>query len=235
MIYILIIDWKITAAYFAAVILSVGIQLIISRIMNRTGEGIKRCEAALNGKLANVLKNRIIVKLIAGLYLPDGGRITADGCPVNEENVTAWRRRIAYMPQDIFIFDADVKANIALDIRGQDMDKVKRAAADAGIADAIEAADSGYETKLSGKESGFSGGELQRISLARTLYQDRDILIIDEPTSALDPETEETLKQKLEGIPKEKTVIAVTHRLNITENFDRIYMVKDGRVTGYVD
>jgi ATP-binding cassette subfamily B multidrug efflux pump len=62
MIYILIIDWKITAAYFAAVILSVGIQLVISRIMNRTGEGIKRCEAALNGKLANVLKNRIIVK-----------------------------------------------------------------------------------------------------------------------------------------------------------------------------
>ena len=57
----------------------------------------------------------------------------------------------------------------------------------------------------------------------------------NEATSALDPETEETLKQKLEGIPKEKTVIAVTHRLNITENFDLIYMVKDGRVTGYGD
>ena len=215
---------------FEEVSFSYGDRLVLDQVSFRIQRGDKIAFVGESGSGKST-----IVKLIAGLYLPDSGRITVDGCPVNEENVMAWRRHIAYMPQDIFIFDADVKANIALDIRGQDMDKVKRAAADAGIADAIEAAGSGYETKLSGKESGFSGGELQRISLARTLYQDRDILIIDEPTSALDPETEETLKQKLEGILKEKTVIAVTHRLNLTENFDRIYVVKDGRVTGYVD
>lgn len=204
---------------------SYGDRLVLDRVSFRIQRGDKIAFVGESGSGKST-----IVKLIAGLYLPDSGRITADGRVVNGENVTAWRQHIAYMPQDIFMFDADVKTNIALNLNEQDMDKVKKAAADAGVADTIEAAYSGYATRLSGKESGFSGGQLQRISLARTLYQDRDILVIDEPTSALDPERSEILKQKLESIPKERTVIAVTHRLNLTQNFDCIYVVKNGKI-----
>ena len=210
---------------FEEVSFSYGDRLVLDRVSFRIQRGDKIAFVGESGSGKST-----IVKLIAGLYLPDSGRITADGRVVNGENVTAWRRHIAYMPQDIFMFDADVKTNIALNLNEQDMDKVKKAAADAGVVDTIEAAYSGYATRLSGKESGFSGGQLQRISLARTLYQDRDILVIDEPTSALDPERSEILKQKLESIPKEKTVIAVTHRLNLTQNFDCIYVVKNGKI-----
>lgn len=218
-------DFAFKNMYFEEVSFSYGDRLVLDRVSFRIQRGDKVAFVGESGSGKST-----IVKLVAGLYLPDSGRINADGRIVNEENVTVWRRHIAYMPQDIFMFDADVKTNIALNLNEQDMDKVKEAAADAGVADTIEAAYSGYETKLSGKENGFSGGQLQRISLARTLYQDRDILVIDEPTSALDPETEKVLQQKLESIPKEKTVIAVTHRLNLTQNFDCIYVVKNGKI-----
>lgn len=158
-----------------------------------------------------------IMKLLLGLYKPSFGTVS------KMQNLS-----ISYMPQDSSMFFTSVKNNIALSSQGS-MKKIEEFSLDAGAKAFIEKKEDGYDHTIQSGEEGFSGGECQRISLARMFYQNADIFVLDEPTSALDVKTEKSIQNIVDKI-SDKTIVVVTHRLSFVENFDRIFVVDNGRI-----
>lgn len=158
-----------------------------------------------------------IMKLLLGLYKPSFGTVS------KMQNLS-----ISYMPQDSSMFFTSVKNNISLSSQGS-MKKIEESSLDAGAKVFIEKEEDGYDHMIQSGEEGFSGGECQRISLARMFYQNADIFVLDEPTSALDVKTEKSIQNIVDKI-SDKTIVVVTHRLSFVENFDRIFVVDNGRI-----
>lgn len=158
-----------------------------------------------------------IMKLLLGLYKPSFGTVS------KMQNLS-----ISYMPQDSSMFFTSVKNNIALSSQGS-MKKIEESSLDAGAKAFIEKKEDGYDHTIQSGEEGFSGGECQRISLARMFYQNADIFVLDEPTSALDVKTEKSIQNIVDKI-SDKTIVVVTHRLSFVENFDRIFVVDNGKI-----
>ena len=158
-----------------------------------------------------------IMKLLLGLYKPSFGTVS------KMQNLS-----ISYMPQDSSMFFTSVKNNIALSSQGS-MKKIEESSLDAGANAFIEKKEDGYDHMIQSGKEGFSGGECQRISLARMFYQDADVFVLDEPTSALDVKTEKSIQNIVDKI-SDKTIVVVTHRLSFVENFDRIFVVDNGRI-----
>lgn len=158
-----------------------------------------------------------IMKLLLGLYKPSFGTVS------KMQNLS-----ISYMPQDSSMFFTSVKNNISLSSQGS-MKKIEESSLDAGAKAFIEKKEDGYDHMIQSGEEGFSGGECQRISLARMFYQDVDVFVLDEPTSALDVKTEKSIQNIVDKI-SDKTIVVVTHRLSFVENFDRIFVVNDGKI-----
>lgn len=158
-----------------------------------------------------------IMKLLLGLYKPSFGTVS------KMQNLS-----ISYMPQDSSMFFTSVKNNISLSSQGS-MKKIEESSLDAGANAFIEKKEDGYDHMIQSGKEGFSGGECQRISLARMFYQDADVFVLDEPTSALDVKTEKSIQNIVDKI-SDKTIVVVTHRLSFVENFDRIFVVDNGRI-----
>lgn len=158
-----------------------------------------------------------IMKLLLGLYKPSFGTVS------KMQNLS-----ISYMPQDSSMFFTSVKNNISLSSQGS-MKKIEESSLDAGAKAFIDKKEDGYDHMIQSGEEGFSGGECQRISLARMFYQNADIFVLDEPTSALDVKTEKSIQNIVDKI-SDKTIVVVTHRLSFVENFDRIFVVDNGRI-----
>ena len=158
-----------------------------------------------------------IMKLLLGLYKPSFGTVS------KMQNLS-----ISYMPQDSSMFFTSVKNNISLSSQGS-MKKIEESSLDAGANAFIEKKEDGYDHMIQSGEEGFSGGECQRISLARMFYQDADVFVLDEPTSALDVKTEKSIQNIVDKI-SDKTIVVVTHRLSFVENFDRIFVVDNGKI-----
>ena len=158
-----------------------------------------------------------IMKLLLGLYKPSFGTVS------KMQNLS-----ISYMPQDSSMFFTSVKNNISLSSQGS-MKKIEESSLDAGAKVFIEKEEDGYDHMIQSGEEGFSGGECQRISLARMFYQNADVFVLDEPTSALDVKTEKSIQNIVDKI-SDKTIVVVTHRLSFVENFDRIFVVNDGKI-----
>ena len=158
-----------------------------------------------------------IMKLLLGLYKPSFGTVS------KMQNLS-----ISYMPQDSSMFFTSVKNNIALSSQGS-MKKIEESSLDAGANAFIEKKEDEYDYVIQSGEEGFSGGECQRISLARMFYQDADVFVLDEPTSALDVKTEKSIQNIVDKI-SDKTIVVVTHRLSFVENFDRIFVVDNGKI-----
>ncbi len=158
-----------------------------------------------------------IMKLLLGLYKPSFGTVS------KMQNLS-----ISYMPQDSSMFFTSVKNNISLSSQGS-MKKIEESSLDAGANAFIEKKEDGYDHMIQSGEEGFSGGECQRISLARMFYQNADVFVLDEPTSALDVKTEKSIQNIVDKI-SDKTIVVVTHRLSFVENFDRIFVVDNGRI-----
>lgn len=158
-----------------------------------------------------------IMKLLLGLYKPSFGTVS------KMQNLS-----ISYMPQDSSMFFTSVKNNIALSSQGS-MKKIEESSLDAGANAFIEKKEDGYDHMIQSGEEGFSGGECQRISLARMFYQDAEVFVLDEPTSALDVKTEKSIQNIVDKI-SDKTIVVVTHRLSFVENFDRIFVVDNGKI-----
>ena len=158
-----------------------------------------------------------IMKLLLGLYKPSFGTVS------KMQNLS-----ISYMPQDSSMFFTSVKNNISLSSQGS-MKKIEESSLDAGAKAFIDKKEDGYDYVIQSGEEGFSGGECQRISLARLFYQDADVFVLDEPTSALDVKTEKSIQNIVDKI-SDKTIVVVTHRLSFVENFDRIFVVNNGEI-----
>lgn len=174
-----------------------------------------------------------LLDLIMGLLTPDSGELNIDGQPLTPQNMRAWQKKIAHVPQSIFLSDASVAENIAFGVSPQDIDmeKVRAAAEQAMVAEFIEAKLSGYETRVGEKGAFLSGGQRQRIGIARALYKQAELLVFDEATSALDTQTEESVMMAIDGLSQNLTIIIVAHRLSTLRNCDFIVELASGRIS----
>lgn len=173
-----------------------------------------------------------LIDLLLGLYHPDRGSIFIDGIPLTEQNERAWRRRVGYVPQQVFLANASVSQNIALGLpSGEiDLERVYRAARMAQAHEFIAQLPSSYHTLVGERGVRLSGGQRQRLGIARALYHDPDVLIFDEATSALDGMTEDAVMHAIRGLSRDRTVILIAHRLRTVEACDRIVMLEAGSV-----
>ncbi len=165
-----------------------------------------------------------LVDLILGLHIPTGGHIFIDDTPLCPGNRRAWRAGIGYVPQDIFLLDSSVAANIAFGVPADQVDSqaVRHSAAAAQILDFIEKdLPDGFETVVGERGVRLSGGQRQRIGLARALYHQPDLLILDEATSALDHRTEAEVVRAINSLRGTITMIVIAHRLSTIEQCER--------------
>jgi ABC-type multidrug transport system fused ATPase/permease subunit len=175
------------------------------------------------------------VDLLLGLLEPTAGSIVVDGVPLTQERLRAWQRNIGYVPQAVFLADDTVAANIAFGVPSEQIDfvAVTTAARLAHIHDFIvgELPD-GYDTVIGERGVRISGGQRQRLAIARALYRDPDVIVLDEATSALDNATEAAVMESIEALLGRKTVIVVAHRLSTTRKCDRLFLLSHGRLVG---
>lgn len=169
-----------------------------------------------------------ILKVIAGLYAPTSGEILYDDMNINTVNSDVLRNSLAIVDQDIFLFTGMVSDNIVMWNRAIEDEALVEAAKDAVIHDVITAREGGYKAKVAPGGGNFSGGERQRIEIARALVTNPSIIFMDEATSALDAETE---KMVMENIRKRKcTTITIAHRMSTIKDYDEIIVIDTGQV-----
>lgn len=173
-----------------------------------------------------------MMDLMLGLLAPTGGQLLVDGEPLDRERRASWRAQVAHVPQSIYLSDDSLAANIAFGVAQEsiEMERVRRAAAAAGIADFIEELAQGYATHCGERGVRLSGGQRQRIGIARALYKRASVLIFDEATSALDSETEKSVIDAISGLGDELTLIMIAHRLTTLSGCDRIILLNKGRI-----
>jgi ATP-binding cassette, subfamily B, bacterial MsbA len=170
------------------------------------------------------------VDLLLRLFDPQSGSIILDGVDANEIKLGEWRRRIEYVPQDIFLLNDTVSNNIRFyDGNITDSD-VMRAAKMANIHDFIDGLKNKFDTVIGERGVLLSGGQKQRVVLARALARRPDILVLDEATSALDNESENIIKETLEKLRGEITFIVIAHRLSTVMNADKIVVLDGGKI-----
>lgn len=169
-----------------------------------------------------------LVDLIIGLYRPVEGRIVIDETMLDDDNIKQWRKKIGYIPQNVYLFDGTVGENIVFG-REYDHAKIDRALKKAKIYDFL-ATKKGSHTVVGEGGIMLSGGQKQRIAIARALYGDPDILVLDEATSALDNETEERIMDEIYEASTDKTLIIIAHRLSTIDRCNKIYRLEDGKV-----
>lgn len=173
------------------------------------------------------------VDIILGLLQPDHGRLLVDNNEINNANIRAWQNNLGYVPQQIFLIDDSISANIAFGISSGKIDHaaVIKAAQTANLHSFIETElPEGYNTHVGERGVRLSGGQRQRIGIARALYHDPDILILDEATSALDNITEKAVMDAVKSLGHKKTIILVAHRLSTVQSCDTIFLFEKGRI-----
>jgi ABC-type multidrug transport system fused ATPase/permease subunit len=174
-----------------------------------------------------------IADLILGLLRPTTGRILVDGVELDEGNLRDWRADLGYVPQQIYLADDTVAANIAFGVPKEeiDYDSVERAARRAQIYDFIVSdLPLQFETMIGERGARLSGGQRQRLGIARALYCDPKVVVFDEATSALDNQTEAAVIESIEQLGRDKTVVLVAHRLSTIRSCERICLIDKGRL-----
>lgn len=173
------------------------------------------------------------VDLILGLLVPQEGHLIVDGQPITDINRRRWQRSIGYVPQNIYLADDSVSANIAFGSRVKNINQraVERAAKIANLHDfVINDLPKGYATTVGERGVRLSGGQRQRIGIARALYQNPKLLVMDEATSALDNITERAVMEAVNNLGQEITIIIIAHRLSTVRECDQIYLLEKGQV-----
>ncbi len=164
-----------------------------------------------------------------GLLEPTSGAMTVDGQAVTGERAVLWRRSVAYVPQDIFLFNDTIANNLLWANPNATEDDMKGALTQAA-AHFVFDLPKGADTRVGDSGHMLSGGERQRIALARALLQDPKLLILDEATSALDVENELRIRESIEALSGSRTVVVIGHRLPTLETADRVIVLKEGAI-----
>jgi ABC-type multidrug transport system fused ATPase/permease subunit len=174
-----------------------------------------------------------LVDVLLGLLEPTDGVIEVDGKPLTVQDRFAWRRSCGYIPQEIFLSDDSVRANIAFGVPPDfiDDESVRRAGKIAQIHEFVIALPDKYETRVGERGVRLSGGQRQRIGIARALYHDPDVLVMDEATSSLDGATEAAVMEMIHSLGRTKTLVVIAHRLSTVRECDVIYLLQQGRIT----
>ena len=172
-----------------------------------------------------------IVSLLTGLYTPSSGKILVDGQELDDSLRAGWMRSIGYVPQSPFLLNGSLAENIAFSQWGQEIDRqrVKECCRMAAM-DFVDDLEEGIDTIIGERGVRLSGGQLQRVSIARALYNRPQLIIFDEATSALDSATEQAIQKTIERLREYMTVVVIAHRLTTVEKCDRIYWILDGSV-----
>jgi ABC-type multidrug transport system fused ATPase/permease subunit len=173
------------------------------------------------------------VDLILGLLDPQKGKLFVDGQVIDSSNRREWQKSIGYVPQQIYLADDTISANIAFGVYGQeiDQDAVENAAKIANLHDFILSdLPEGYSTTVGERGIRLSGGQRQRIGIARALYHSPSVLILDEATSALDNITERAVMDAVNNLGNNITIILIAHRLSTVRQCDQIYLLKNGEI-----
>lgn len=171
-----------------------------------------------------------LFKLLLGLYAPVRGLVTVESNSIYDQALTEWRRNFAYVPQNAFVFSDTVYNNIVGGMPDPGPQEVERAARAANAHDFIMQLPDGYQTMLEESGRNLSGGEKQRIAIARAILQNAPVLLLDEATSALDTESEQQVQEAIEQLMKGRTTLVIAHRLSTIQQADTIYFLEDGRL-----
>jgi ATP-binding cassette subfamily B protein len=170
-----------------------------------------------------------IIGLIQRFYAPQAGMISIDGVDIASVEMGSLRDKIAFVSQDVFLFQGTIADNIGLGRLGASPSEIVAAARKAHAHDFITALSDGYGTLVGEQGGNLSGGQRQRIAIARAFLKQAPILLLDEPTAALDSESEREIQKALDDLRAGRTTIVVAHRLQTIVDADRICVVEAGR------
>ena len=170
-----------------------------------------------------------LVNLLPRFLDPTAGSVALDGVPLPQWSLHALREQFALVSQDVVLFNDTVAANVGFGT-AVDPERARAALVAANLADFVDSLPQGMDTLIGHNGTQFSGGQRQRLAIARAIYKDAPILILDEATSALDSESERLVQQALEVLMRGRTSIVIAHRLSTIERADRIIALDAGRV-----
>ena len=177
-----------------------------------------------------------IADVILGILTPTEGKVLYGGMNVHEHPIE-WSKKLAYIPQSIFLADETIRSNVAFGIDEDEIDekKVWKALEEAQLDDFVRELPEGLDTMVGERGVRLSGGQRQRIGIARALYGDPQILVLDEATSALDSETESAVMDAIDSLRGRKTLLIIAHRLSTIANCEIIFKVSEGRITDHTE
>ena len=174
-----------------------------------------------------------LVDIILGLLDPKKGSLEIDGKIITKQNVRSWQRSIGYVPQNIYLSDDTIAANIAFGVQHNeiDLDLIEKSSKIANLHNfIINELPEKYDTIIGERGVRLSGGQRQRIGIARALYNKPKILVLDEATSSLDNQTEESVIKQILSLNQNMTIIIIAHRLNTVKNCDIIFRLENGQI-----
>jgi HlyD family secretion protein len=175
------------------------------------------------------------INILIGLLQASSGKVLVDGIEINESNLRSWQNKIGFVSQNIFLIDSSIKNNIAYGVEEEDIsiDKLNQAIELAQLSSLIETLPNGIETRAGERGVKLSGGQLQRIGIARALYHDPEVIIFDEATSNLDGISEKAIMKTIANLGKVKTIIMIAHRLSTVQKCDEIFLIDDGKLVDH--
>jgi subfamily B ATP-binding cassette protein MsbA len=171
-----------------------------------------------------------LINLICRFYEATAGEIEVDGIPLRDLELSEWRNQIAIVSQDVYVFDASIRYNIAYGRLEATNAEIVEAAKLANADEFIRQLPESYDTRVGNRGLRLSGGQRQRIALARAIVRNPEILILDEATNALDSIAEHLIQDALNTLSQNRTVIVIAHRLATIEHADQIIVLQDGRL-----
>ncbi len=163
-------------------------------------------------------------------YDIDDGNIRIDGVDIKDMTLSTLMSKISAVFQKVYLFNDTIEGNILFGNPGATKEEIIRAAKQACCHDFIMSLPEGYQTMLNEKGSNLSGGEKQRISIARAILKDAPIIILDEATASIDPENEQLIQTAINELSKGKTVITIAHKLETIKNADQIIVLNEGEI-----
>lgn len=174
-----------------------------------------------------------LADLLSGLSLPTQGEVRIDGIPVTADRLGEWRRQVAVVPQDPFLFFDSIRANLLMAAPQATEADMQQALQQAGAAEFVARLPQGLETRVGERGSSLSGGERQRLAIARALLRQPRLLVLDEATSALDDGSEGVVLETLRRLKGQMTIVAVTHREQTRAAADLVLELADGRQAAF--